>query len=181
MVDPHVCARCGAEGSTCCKLQPGQEQHCFPMSAEERERMAPYVDGDSAFTLELNTEAFAQGLRCAFPHDKASIDALFPVDGTACHYRLATHPDGACTLLGPEGCILPREARPYYCRLFPFWVCGRKVMIFTSSCCLAQRETKAFARLAEALGMTDAEIRRLHDRLRRAWGLDPQSAEAAQR
>lgn len=177
MTDPHVCERCGQQGTSCCVLTPGQEQHCFPLSAAERERILSYCGDAGAFALEVNTGAFVLGVKRAFPGDEDAIAALFPVDGHSTHYRLATHADGACVLLGPEGCVLPREVRPYYCQLFPFWVARGRVMIFASQTCLAQQTSTAFGRLSAMLGTTEKEVRRLHGQLRLAWGLDPQDGE----
>ncbi|NJB68888.1 Fe-S-cluster containining protein [Desulfobaculum xiamenense] len=173
MQDPHVCARCAAQGTTCCKLTPGEEGNCFPLSEVERSRILAHCGDAGVFVVERNTGPFLLGLKRAFPGEERLIEELFPVREGATHHRLATLPDGSCKLLGPQGCTLPREVRPYYCRLFPFWAVGRRIMIFASARCLAQKETAALARLTEALGVTEAEIRRLHGCLRMAWGLSP--------
>ena len=33
---------------------------------------------------------------------------------------LKRQPDGDCTFLGEQGCVLPLETRPLICRLYPY-------------------------------------------------------------
>jgi Fe-S-cluster containining protein len=171
MAHLDVCARCAAAGPTCCRLEPGQEEHCFPVSEIESHRILEADAGTGAFASEPNTTAFKANLRKLFPGIGQVVDALFPLNKH--HLRLATDASGACKLLGPAGCVLPREARPYYCRLFPFWVLGGRLHVFEAASCLVRREHRGQAGLLAALSTTESEVRRLHGRLRMAWGLPP--------
>ena len=63
------------------------------------------------------------------------------------------------------------EARPLYCRLFPFWVRTGRERYFELDFCEAQREASSGAGLKIRLGMTSAGIRELYNELRTAWGL----------
>jgi len=171
MPDPDVCRRCAESGPTCCCLDPGEEESCFPLSAVEKDKILECRRGQGAFAQEANSQVFLDNMKKLFPKEKKLIDALFPE--RKFHLRLATGPDGRCKLLGREGCVLPGAARPYYCRLFPFWVLGRRISIFTSSRCLAQREAKALKGLLASLETTEAGVSDLHAKLRLAWGLPP--------
>jgi len=121
------------------------------------------------FFSQPNTAGFVDNLSRLFPGEGVHIHELFPPEGV--HDRLAVDADGACLLLGPEGCRLPREARPYYCRLFPFWIRSGRQMYFEFKECQALRESRGGAGLLKRLGMTETGVFDLYHRLREAWGL----------
>jgi len=165
----HVCARCAQTSSTCCTLTPGQEELCFPLSASERAAMQAAGATAAHFASQANTEAFVDNLCRLFPGEGAHITALFPPGGA--HDRLAVSQTGACLLLGPQGCALPRHARPLYCLLFPFWIRSGRQLYFEFTTCQAQRDAQAGAGLLGRLGMTAESVRHLYSELRKAWGL----------
>lgn len=165
----HVCARCAQESGTCCTLTPGQEEFCFPLSARERAAMEAAGAKAGHFTRQANTQAFLDNLGRLFPGEAAAIQALFPADGS--HDRLTVSATGGCQLLGPAGCLLPRPARPFYCRLFPFWIRTGRQLYFEFEHCQAQRESRSGSGLLERLEMTGADVRHVYLELRRAWGL----------
>ena len=141
------------------------------MSVVEQDKILECQGGRGAFAREPNSRVFVDSMKKLFPWEKRLIETMFPE--TKFHLRLATGPDGRCKLLGRDGCVLPVEARPYFCRLFPFWVLGRRINIFTSGRCLAQREAKTLKSLLVAFGTTEAGVFDLHARLRMAWGFPP--------
>jgi Fe-S-cluster containining protein len=170
--DPAICARCAEKGPTCCRLEPGQEEFCFPLSAIERDRILDCSQNwKGAFAQEPNSREFVDNLRSLFPADRRAIREIFPL--TKYHIRLATRNDGSCRLLGKSGCMLPVEARPYYCRLFPLWVVNERITIFDYNRCEARNETDDATEMLRLLGMTRARVFELHGRLRLAWGLPP--------
>ncbi|WP_461210306.1 YkgJ family cysteine cluster protein [Desulfocurvus sp. DL9XJH121] len=172
MGDPHVCARCAESEGTCCRLEPGLEEMCFPLSEMERDRILRELAGDAgAFARQANTPGFVRNMHSLFPGEEADVDVLFPARGF--HIRMATDETGRCRLLGPEGCVLSREARPYYCRLFPFWFQGGALYVFASESCRAQREAGARRRLLSLFDVTEKQLKDLYGRLRLAWGLSP--------
>ena len=170
--DAPVCARCAAAGPTCCSLPPGQEEVCFPVSEMERARIVE-ADGLAVggFVHQANTEAFLAQMGRLFPRDRKILSTIFPPGGD--HLRLAVDPKGNCVFLRADGCRLPRDARPYYCRLFPFWLSGGTVTAFAATGCLVHREGRAVSRMLALLAYGEAGVRELHGRLRLAWGLPP--------
>jgi Fe-S-cluster containining protein len=170
-IDPAVCARCAQGGSTCCKLAPGQEDLCFPVSEIERQRMVEFGPKLGGLTGAPNSKSFLDNLMRLFPNDRAHLVRLFPGHGE--HLRLATHPDGRCTFLGPAGCALAREIRPYYCRLFPFWVSAGAVTAFEPRQCLASAEGRTAGKMLALLAMNRSLVLELHGRMRMAWGMAP--------
>ncbi len=125
--------------------------------------------GAEMFCTQANTPAFIDNLCRLFPGEDAKVRALFPAEGS--HDRLYVNLTGACGLLGPQGCRLPREARPYFCRLFPFWIRGGRQLYFEFKECQALRESRGGGGLLKRLGMTEAGVFDLYQRLREAWGL----------
>lgn len=170
--DPNVCKRCTDRGPTCCRLEPGEEEVCFPLSEMERHRILECAHDKGAFVQERNSRPFIDNVIRLFPKDREHIEQLFP--GHGFHMRLATRIDGSCVFLGPEGCALPREARPHYCLIFPVWIMNKRLRLFTPPGCLAVEEGRNVSKLLEILGMHEAEVRLLHGRIRLAWGLPPQ-------
>lgn len=167
--DAEVCARCARGSGTCCTLSPGQEEFCFPLSAAERAAMEAAGAGPECFHRQENTPGFVDNLCRLFPGEDEALRALFPPGES--HDRLGLTDTLACRLLGPGGCALSREARPYYCRLFPFWVRGGAVLYFDFQQCLAVRERRGSGQMYTALGMGEGDARELYACLRQAWGL----------
>jgi Fe-S-cluster containining protein len=171
--DPEVCRRCaGCFPTTCCVHTPGDEETCFPVSDMERRRIEEHIALDrGAMTLEPNSEAFRNALRRLFPLERRAVDGLFPNGGW--HQRLSRDARGRCVFLRAAGCLLPRQARPYYCRLFPFWVAGSRVTVIAAADCLARREGGDPAGMLALLSCAEKLALDLHGRLRLAWGLPP--------
>lgn len=165
------CARCATRGRTCCSTTPGAEAYCFPLSTEERQHIETCAPLSGGFVTQPTTEAFVTNIIKLFPLDAARIRQLFPVGGS--HLRLALTPAGDCTFLGPQGCTLPRAARPYYCRVFPFWVMRGRLTLFTPPTCVVWLEARNVAPALELLGENAPDILALFANLRRSWGLSP--------
>lgn len=169
--DPHVCARCAAVGTTCCHVVPGSEEFCFPLSRSEWQRIVDFCDSEGGFAEEPNTQPFLDTMCRLFASRSALVKERFPAHGT--HMRLASDSEGYCVFLTRTGCRLPRDVRPWFCLLFPFWVRGRLLTMFTGNDCLVCRETRTVQESLALLGMTEKDVRTIFGRLRLAWGLDP--------
>jgi len=167
--EPEACARCAARFPTCCRVKTENVECCFPLSGLEQATIKAYAGSGAVMARQENTPLFLRSMRDLFPDERALITASFP-PGDA-HWRLALTRDGACVFLHPDGCALPREARPAYCRIFPFWVRGREIMHFSLRECQAQREQRGRPSLQRCFGMSDADVLELYATLRRGWGL----------
>lgn len=175
--DPTCCAVCAAQGDTCCTLRPGAGEQIFPISAMEWDRIMDFTGDKGAFVEGYNDALFRASLKRLFPRDRARIDELFPDHKP--HRRLATGPDGHCAFLGAEGCTLPREARPYFCLVFPLWIFDDRVTMFTPPHCVAVNRGRNPQGVLAQVGMEEGELRMLFGRLRLAWGLAPEPVEPA--
>lgn len=156
-LDPHICARCAAQGQTCCELSGGDEEFCFPLADAERAAILNAGFDSGSMVLVPNTSAFVEQLSHLMPDQ--DIAAAFPLSSR--HWRLATTSQGRCVFLGQAGCRLDRAVRPVYCRLFPLWLYQGQLTWFTAEECLAAVECTTASAMVRAMGATTAEIREL--------------------
>ena len=123
------------------------------------------------FTVRVsNSTRFISRLKRLFLNDLDRIQALYPEHG--CYEHLLTDGRGRCVYLGPVGCFLPGNARPPYCRLFPFWVVGGRVGYFAFELCQAQKGARSVNKVMKCLNMNTSQIFFLYNELRNAWLLD---------
>jgi Fe-S-cluster containining protein len=168
MTNPHVCARCSAIQPSCCIIKSEEEGICFPLFPEEVERISAAAGHERWMAHEPNSPKFIEVMKKMLPLDRERIPELFPAGGV--HPSLGVGEDGTCFFLGPEGCVLGRETRPYHCRLFPLWMKGSRIMVLEADC-LARREARNLDGLLASVNLTRDAVRDLFSRLRRAWGL----------
>ena len=169
--DPSICASCAAKGNTCCHVAPGNEDLCFPLSEAEKHRIVSCCPTGEYVTETANNPEFLVTMHSLFPGEQAAINELFPADGM--HLRLATNPSGFCLLLGNEGCILPREARPWFCKIFPFWLARGHLTAFDADYCLAVKSAITPAGMLKTFGDNHKNVLNTYNCLRKDWGLVP--------
>ena len=194
--DENLCTRCSLQTGGCCHTQAASAPYCFPLSEAEIDRLMPHAAlapplpdeagqaREAVCTEQLNTPDFIKTMEALFPFEKARVQALFPAGGS--HYRLRLLParlEGAagdspgddlvaCAFLGPLGCCLPRQARPWYCLLYPGWVSGGSITIFQADACLASRGATSPAQGLARIGLTQKAVRELFARLKDDWGFN---------
>ena len=172
--DAPICARCAATGPTCCHAQPDELPYCFPLSESEEERIKQF-DPSLVCPEEPNSLAFLDCMTSLFPDLRGRIPDIFP-NGES-HKRLPVTSDGYCIYLGPNGCVLPRDIRPWYCLAFPFWVQHGNIIALRCSCCLARKKFFGLKALMKAFGVTPDYIHRACAGLRKAWGLSEKKSD----
>ncbi|MBA7706587.1 hypothetical protein ES703_115441 [subsurface metagenome] len=172
MAKTSICAVCAQNGPTCCQLRQEYADLCFPLSRVEKETIAAYERWKGVFfTVQApNSVQLISRLEFLFPDDLDIIKTLFPENGR--HERLLTNKLGHCVFLGPMGCLLPGNARPFYCSLFPFWVIGGRVAFFPFDLCQAQKGATSLKKVMMRLEVNTSRILSLYKALRRAWLLD---------
>ncbi|CAK7072956.1 MAG: hypothetical protein DELT_01974 [Desulfovibrio sp.] len=167
-----VCIRCAAVNPTCCKTVPANRANCFPLSSAEEARLAPHAAklGVPSHEVEENTPDFTRLMRALFPDTRKAVFKEFPEGGT--HMRLPLRENGECCFLQEDGCVLPRDARPWYCQLFPIWVRNGFFDRFTPEECLLTHEAKKLGDVFTALGMSREHATALYRALCRDWGME---------
>ncbi len=167
-----VCARCAKRFNSCCAMLPGNEEVCFPLSLGEAQRMSDHGIPPQSVESQPNTQPFIDCMNRLFPADTSTIESTFPLGKV--HLRLASDQEGRCKLLSPSGCMLPGEARPWYCRLFPFWFMPSGMLtMFASKQCLVYLESRSVRHAMDTLDVKEHALRLLFSNLRRAWDLGP--------
>lgn len=174
---PDVCCRCAASGPTCCSLAGADEEFCFPISPTEMAAITgthpftPPADGD-IFIQAANTPGFVAQMGTLFPD--WDVETVFPASGA--HWRLVTQ-KGHCIFLGETGCLLERQVRPLYCRLFPLWPQGGLLTWFAAPQCLATEECVTLSAMLGAMGMSGQEARQIFLQMCSALGLEKKTVK----
>ena len=170
--DPFICARCAMQGPSCCRMDIAASNGCFPLSEAEKIRLEPYAtsQGIPATGIEENTPEFLRGMRMIFPDRVNLLARRFPLGGT--HWRLPLDEGGTCLFLREDGCALPRDARPWYCQLFPLWVIENSFDRFQPEFCLLTREVPRLQDVFASLQMTREQAKMLYDSLCHDWGME---------
>lgn len=186
----YICAKCAQQSETCCSLgtdgsATGEE--CFPISEAEAERVRlalqrdPSVmerlnelygtlTPDDVMVEEVNGPVFMKAVRSMFPGESGAVNNAFVPGGT--HLRMAL-PDGRrCVFLSPEGCVLERASRPWFCHMYPFWRVRKSIRCFANDDCLAVRSAGSTPALLELFGMQEEDVRKIHESIRMEWNID---------
>ena len=107
--------------------------------------------------------------------DPAWFEHVFRPDGA--RRVLKRRPDGDCTFLGPQGCVLPLEIRPLICRLYPYDYDERGIRDELAHGCPLELLPPGQG-LVEALSMSIEDARRWHRQLYQEITLEPRDDEA---
>ncbi len=168
---PSICFRCSRVYPTCCRIDRAGSNKCFPLSKAEWKRLIPHaaVLGVPAAETEENTKEFHALMHVLFPGRIKDVLRIFPPGET--HLRLPLSEDGTCLFLQKDGCSLPREARPWYCQLFPLWVQDGFFDRFLPDACLFKHEAKRQEDVFHAMNMSREEARTMYFSLCRDWGM----------
>ena len=152
--NPPICATCHLGGAGCCRIEPGFEGLMFGLLPQEVERISLDTGMTSAQFTVIDKP------RCDFIRELAT---WFPPQAEilrdGIRQRLMTR-NGACVFLTDRGCLLRPEARPYYCRMYPFWFDRHGNLRLTrSEGCLAQQDALSVFGVMRKLdvGMADLE------------------------
>lgn len=147
----HPCVRCASAQRTCCQR------------------------AEVLVTLgDLGRIAAAAGRR-DFVELRAAADPTYtePDPADPMWVRYTVRPDGTrrvlrreatgdCTFLGAGGCVLPAEARPLVCRLYPYDYTESRLTAVGGEFCPTSLFAGEGGDMAEVLGMEAAGARRWH-------------------
>jgi Fe-S-cluster containining protein len=142
------------------------------LSAKEVERIKEFLcsgrkaDVKDFAVAEPNDKIFVRELRRLLPGYPVS--EVFQTSGS--HWRLKTAGND-CVFLTKSGCLLPRECRPLYCRLFPFWIFGGKIVLMDAVNCLGAHEAVSVQEALKLFRVSADEISALFHHMMISWGL----------
>lgn len=159
--DAHICAQCHQAGGGCCRADAEGVEYMFGLTRGEIEAMAR-ASGLRPWRFVVADQAS--------PRFREFLDSLHPLFRQTMprgrRLRLRLEENGDCCFLGPEGCRLPRQARPLYCRLYPFFINQHgRLMVLSSPACLAQRGARSWREALKRLDQDEARVRELFARL----------------
>jgi Fe-S-cluster containining protein len=163
MAEAPVCARCHQAGGGCCRTGEDGVEYMFGLSRGEIEVMAR-ASGLGHDQFVVADQASSRFL--------AFLESLHPLLAQTMprgrRLRLKLQENGDCCFLGAEGCRLPQEARPLYCRLYPLFVNPHgRLMVLISGACLAQQGARSWREVMKRLGQDEAGVRELFARLQK--------------
>jgi Fe-S-cluster containining protein len=169
--DPSICAACHAKGRGCCILQDKDTAEMFGLTQTEIEAIAQ-ASGKRPQEFVVADQVS--------PGFLAGVAAIHPLLAQTMpqgrRLRLRVDEQGACFFLGPGGCVLPTEARPLYCRLYPFWFTpDDRLMVLLSDTCLAQEGAGSWQEVLERMAGDEASLRDLFVRLLEYAGQNPEN------
>ncbi len=171
MTKIYICAICAQYGLTCCQLGKGKPKFIFPLSPAEKSTISALGQWTGHFSVKMqNSQKLVSRLYNLFPKDQGKIQALFHLDGP--YERLLTDNQDNCIFLGSKGCLLSERTRPFYCRIFPFWVVDSKIALFRFQSCHAQKGVRTFNRIMTRFKINKSKIMSLYESLRKAWDVD---------
>jgi Fe-S-cluster containining protein len=159
----HVCARCHLAGGGCCRTGAEGVEYMFGLTRGEIKVMSRASGLDSPQFVVADQ---------ASPRFQEFLDSLNPLFRQTMprgrRLRLRLGAGGDCCFLGDQGCRLPSEARPLYCRLYPIFVnpYGR-LMVLASRDCLVQEGARSWREVMKRLGQDEATVRELFAKLQK--------------
>ncbi|MFH1034004.1 MAG: hypothetical protein V1806_05805 [Pseudomonadota bacterium] len=158
-----ICARCHQAGGGCCRTGGDGVEYMFGLTWGEIAAMsaASGLDRDQFVVADQASPGFLAFLRSLQP-------LLLRTMPRGRRLRLRLEENGDCCFLGHEGCRLPVQARPLYCRLYPLLVNPHgRLMVLMSQNCLAQQGARSWREVMKRLGMDEAGVRELFAKLQK--------------
>jgi len=157
---------------SCCTLRAENNEGLpAPVSEPEIERILrtfKQKKRESFLDHRTNSPQFISQMSILFPDMANSAHNVFPVNGM--HFDLKTQGD-ACVFKESNGCLLPEEARPHFCRIYPFWFFDDDPQIFEDSNCLALERCQTISEVILSLGTNPEKLRQIHAQICEDWGL----------
>jgi Fe-S-cluster containining protein len=154
-----VCQRCAESGPTCCEPEPG-----LPLAALTPGDVARIAAATglppTAFTESRQVDATER----AFLQKDDRLLARLVQDGNL--VSLAKRGRACVFHEAGRGCSLAYEVRPLLCRRFPIVRQGRFLNVRPGGRCLAVEEARDMSQLLQSLGLSEAELERLEQKVR---------------
>ena len=168
----NVCALCHQRGTGCCVLNDTGLEGMFGLTGDE----VSVISKASGLAPEEFT--VRDRVTRDFESLLAAVHPLFALTmPNRNRIRLKVDRDGACVFLGPGGCRLPVEARPCYCRLYPFWFTpDDRLMVMVSDTCQAQEGALSYKDVLKRMGLKPDGLREIFAGLKK---MAARHAEAA--
>lgn len=168
-----ICRKCYSNHTSCCtvKSKTGEKMMIPPVSRPEIDQILNFLTDkkeDQIFEVKQNSPFYIRQMFNLFPGMEDSVLRQFPENGR--HFELKTAKE-ACVLLGSNGCTLPRDIRPHFCQIYPFWFFEYEPHVFQDSDCLALQTSNTVSEVFLSLGTNPEMLKEIHSRICQDWGL----------
>jgi len=166
MIDSNICAKCHEIGSGCCFLKDTSQQSQVGILSPDINKIKNHlnIDEDSFIVKDTVNDEFRESL-------SKNIHPIFDkVFYNNIAFRLKVV-DGKCVFLSGDGCTLPKEVRPLYCRIYPFLLSAdnKNIVVLSSYDCLAQgKSTLSWRIVNEYFEYNEEYVRGLFEELEKA-------------
>ncbi len=172
MTNPNICGQCDKINSSCCTLRAENNEGLpAPVSEPEITRILNTLKTKSREDIienRSNSIEFINQMSLLFPDMIDSVHKIFPLNGI--HFELKTVED-VCIFKDINGCILPDEARPLFCRIYPFWFFENEPQIFQDVNCLALKNCETIREVFFSLGTRPENLQQIHAQICTDWEL----------
>ncbi len=180
IANPSICAQCYEKGQSCCTYRKNTTYDMITIISKfEINRILqvfPRLNRSKAFVEKTNTKTFEHNVEELFPDRSDAVMRSFMPGKT--HFELSTTEKG-CRFLTPKGCVLPRDARPLFCRIYPFWFRNNEAMVFFDTHCLAIKNCSTIQEVYLAIGTNPSVVKKIFIQLCCEWGLEKSEAKVA--
>ena len=159
----NTCVACHESGRGCCFLTDNNTDYQIGISQYDIVKIKTYINQCEGYFIvkEVVTDEFRESL-------SKNIHPIFDkIFNNNVALRLKTM-NGKCIFLKDDGCQLPNDIRPLYCKIYPFWLSAdnKHIIVLSSFDCLAQRKsTLSWQVVNENFGYTEEYIRELFYKL----------------
>ena len=133
-----ICAECHKKGYGCCLLEKQNQKNQIGIFLKDIEIIEKFINiSRDYFIIEdkIDLNLKEELIREIHP----IFDKLYYKD---IRFKLKTI-NGKCFFLKENGCELPEDIRPLYCRIYPFWPSKNNdfINVLSSDLCFAQAES----------------------------------------
>ena len=152
----HICAKCHLIGSGCCFLKQDEKKFMFGLTLDEIKKIEKETGLEQYQIVKTDfvDQTFADNLR--------NFDEIF--ENTFLNdkrFRLQIE-NNVCRFLTEIGCKLPVDVRPYYCRLYPFWVQNGEVIIVGADKNKKKKDTDSVDECLKLMNVSKEQVYQLH-------------------
>ena len=159
----NTCAKCHQMGNGCCFMKDLNISNQIGITQSDINKIKEFTGkSENEFIIsDMVTDEYLKSL----------VDNIHPVFNNIyenhTRHRLKTVHE-RCVFLSQQGCELPVEIRPIYCRLYPFWLSpdNKHIIVLPAYECLAQKKsTLSWKIVNEHFGYTEEYIKNLFSEL----------------
>ncbi len=150
----HICGQCHIIGNGCCFLRRNDEKFMFGLTFDEIVKIQIYSK------FEQYQIVTTDNVEKNFSLEMQKFDEIFENTFVGNKRFKLRSAGGMCIFLTENGCKLPVNMRPFYCRLYPFWVVNDEVILIGAPFCEAMKYQKNLPLLMQKIETDSSQIKK---------------------